>query len=123
MELEHLLSMGGGTAVGGTLTLWFSKTMLQRLIGQYDERHQKHDRKVEELSAAHNRAVEKLSDGLGEIRTKLAALEVRAAEVVAVRDDVREMTRKLAVVEATVAKTKDDINAAWRRLKAVGDKE
>lgn len=118
MDLVQTLSAAGGAATGGAVALWFSKLMLQRLINQYDARHEAHDRRLETVT-------QRVFDALTDIKTKLAALEVRAAEISLMRADTKEALTKVAVLGNSLEKVQSDLNEAHRRirsLKSVGGK-
>lgn len=105
MDLSQLLGALGGTATGGGVTMllakwWFTKN---------EQKHDRHELNHKEVMAA-----------LTDIKTKMAALEVRAAEVVSIRDDVRKMHGELAVVKSEGERNRQDINVAHQRLRSRG---
>jgi hypothetical protein len=83
------------------------------LIDQYDARHAAAEQRLERLA-------EKFGEGLAAINVKLAALEVRAAEVLALRAQVETSVRQLAVLEDRQLKLKGDVNEAYKKLRSFG---
>lgn len=108
MDLQTVGTAGGAALGGGALVLWWAKLLMQRLVKQYDEAHEKHEQRFDRLA-------DKVSTALTDIRTKMAAIEVRAAEVVSIREDVK----KLPVIEADIRKLRQDMNIAHERIRQV----
>ncbi len=104
------VAAGLGVAGGGAFTVWFGKWMLQRMVAQYDKQHIAHEQRIDQL--AHE-----VRHGFNSVVAKLAAVEVRAAEVTAMRQDVTNLVRDTAVNEAYLKKMQTDLNEVWRRQK------
>ncbi len=110
MDFTQSVPIVLGAAGGGGLAIWFSKTMLTRLIAQYDKRHEANEEKIGKLQTEYNVEIRNIS-------SQLAAFSVRVAEIASMRQDIRELNAGVAVMGAEVKKTQSDMNEAWRRIK------
>jgi chromosome segregation ATPase len=110
MDVQGMVA-AGSTAVGtGAVVLWFSKVMLQRLISQYDARHEAHEKRLEIVTG-------RVFDAISDVKSKLAAIEVRAAEISGMRADVQQSLARLAVLDSQRQKMQDDLNEAHKRIR------
>lgn len=105
-DLQTVGTAGVAALGGGALAGWWVKLLMQRLVKQYDEAHTKAEMKLDRLT-------EKVSNALTQINTKLAAVEVRAAEVVSLRGDVKQ----IPVIEAQLKEMRGDLNVAHDRIR------
>lgn len=127
MDLTQTISAALGAGGTGALVLFVAKLLVTRWLDANEARHKEHVASVETLEEKLSAALsgigarlDKVTDHLSDIRAKMAAVEVRATEVAAVKDDVRAVLKSMAILEAGVLKTKQDLNEAFRRLKLVG---
>lgn len=103
-------ALGGGALSGGAVYVWL-KFFMRRMIGQYDRLHEKHEARFEKL-------VERLGDQLSAINARLAAFEVRAAEIALHREGVEKAQAKIIRLETVVQKIQADVNEAHKRIRA-----
>lgn len=111
-DVETVATAGASALGAGALVVWWTKLLMQRMVNQYDTAHTKHEAKFERIAA-------KLSSLSEDVRSKLAAIEVRAAEGVAMKQDVKEITKELAVIRHEQEKLRGDVNIAHHRLRQV----
>lgn len=93
-DTTSLVSAGAGAIAGGGLTAWFVKAMIHRVLAQYDKG---------------------LAD-LQSLKEKNAVLEVKAAEVIPLREEVYKLRERLALSEAKVSKAWEKIDGLCKNV-------
>jgi len=108
MDSQTIITALGSTAVGGALTGYLAKLFFERLVKKQDD----HEKKFEYL-------IDRFSQAISELRTKLAVLEVTVADAKNMRSDIKNTEQELAVVIKTADKAHkriDEIKDGVARL-------
>lgn len=117
MDSREAMLASVGAAVGGgggaALTLWWVKLSLKRVLDQYDDAHKRHEEKL-------SRFVEKVSDVMTDIKTKLAVMEVRSAEIEVIKMSFDKNTREVVALGVRLQKTQQDVAVAHQRIRMMG---
>lgn len=112
-DFDSTVSAAVGASVSGVLVLSWVKLLTSRLIKQYDERHLKHDERLERLTDG-------ITNMLMDIKAKLAAIEVRAAEIQVLKDSFDKNTREVISLSVQQKKHSQDIAIAHQRIRMMG---
>jgi predicted nucleic acid-binding Zn-ribbon protein len=113
MDIESIKSIGLpalGAFGGGGLLLWFSKLMGSRLIKQYDQKHDDHEHEMKKIR-------EKFGEAINDLKVQIARLEPLAVSAAQFRTDMKEVEKKISVVEHRVDEHDEDLKFAHKKLK------
>ncbi len=111
LAIEAIAPAAVGAGVGGAGVVWLAKFLLGRMIKQYDKRHDEQAAKLERLA-------DRFNDTLIDLKTKLAVLENRAAGVDAMRTDIKEIEKRVAVVEPAINRAHERLDNFKAALKS-----
>lgn len=109
-DLQTAALAGGSAVAGGGLALWWAKLLMQRMVKQYDEQHQKHDARIERLG-------ERVADRLSRIEASQSAVQVRVVEIESMKRTIDEHSRELAVHDAEIKRVGKDLNEAHGKIR------
>jgi hypothetical protein len=112
MDVQNAALVGGSALSTGAVVALMAKNLMTRLVAQYDEKHKDHASELKRIA-------EKFSDAMMLIHTKLAAIEVRTAEVAAMREEQRKATMDSAVLQEKVRELSKDVDAAHCKLRSI----
>lgn len=108
MDSQTIITAISSTAAGSALTGYLAKMFFERLVRKQDD----HERKFEYL-------IDRFSQAIAELRTKLAVLEVTVADAKNMRSDIKMSEKELAVVIKTADKAHkriDDLKDGVARM-------
>ncbi len=108
--LVAAVGVAAGSGGGAALTLWWVKLSLKRVLDQYDDAHRRHEDKLSKF-------VERVSDVMTDIKTKLAVMEVRAAEIEVIKNSFDKNTREVVALGVRLQKVQQDVGIAHQRIR------
>lgn len=118
MEQElviKIVTIAAGVSVGGGFLIWFAKLMFQRLLRQYDEKLDAHEKKLEKISY---RFIEQIHS----LDIKIVKLEPMVALAASLREDIKAAEGDIAVLEHKDKEREKDIGVAFNQIRVIAKK-
>lgn len=98
VEVTTIASAAASAVAGGGMSTWFIRMMVNRTLKGYDDAHKEHREKADAHDKEH-----------AALMSKIAVLEIIAAEVKPLREENAMLRERMALAEAK-------LNAAWNLL-------